>query len=192
MNDGKIPFPDNSFDCVVNNQVLEHVKDLDSVLAEMHRVLKPNGRLLTLCPSSEVIYEGHCGVPLVHKLSKYKRLGYCWLLTFRALGFGYFKMGKPIRKWARDVQGWLNDKCFYRSRDEILDCLGKHGLPPIGIEREYLRFRSLPLTPWMLRQIFGLVLESKKGNTADTLVLRSASPVEITDAVASRVAAFLG
>ena len=38
-----LSFPDNCFDIVVNNDVLEHVANLDQSLAEIWRVLKPNG-----------------------------------------------------------------------------------------------------------------------------------------------------
>src|SRR5438552_15740435 len=79
MKDGKIPFPDQYFDCVVNNQVFEHVQDIDLALSEIYRVLKPGGHMLSLFPSLEVLREGHCGVPLAHRLTKYRRLGYYWL-----------------------------------------------------------------------------------------------------------------
>ena len=39
----EIPFPDNSFDCVIANHMLYHVPDLDKALAELRRVLKPDG-----------------------------------------------------------------------------------------------------------------------------------------------------
>ncbi|MFQ5946924.1 MAG: class I SAM-dependent methyltransferase [Anaerolineae bacterium] len=42
----QIPFDDASFDAVISLDVLEHVADQDSCLAEMARVLKPGGRLL--------------------------------------------------------------------------------------------------------------------------------------------------
>jgi ubiquinone/menaquinone biosynthesis C-methylase UbiE len=37
----RIPFADDTFDFLFSNSVLEHVEDLDSALAEIHRVLKP-------------------------------------------------------------------------------------------------------------------------------------------------------
>jgi len=43
----KIPFPDNSFNTVVSNCVLEHVENLDGLLYEIRRVLKPGGLFLT-------------------------------------------------------------------------------------------------------------------------------------------------
>lgn len=41
-----LPYPDDSFDHVVCVDVLEHVSDLDTVVAEIARVLRPGGWLL--------------------------------------------------------------------------------------------------------------------------------------------------
>ena len=49
--DGRtLPFEDNSFDGVLSNEVFEHVPDLDFCLAELHRVLKPQGQMLVTVP----------------------------------------------------------------------------------------------------------------------------------------------
>lgn len=39
----RLTFPDNSFDVLINSDVLEHVADLSQALSEIHRVLKPGG-----------------------------------------------------------------------------------------------------------------------------------------------------
>jgi arsenite methyltransferase len=44
----KLPFEDESFDAVVSTQVYEYVPDMASALAEVHRVLRPGGRVLIL------------------------------------------------------------------------------------------------------------------------------------------------
>lgn len=44
----QLPFPDTSFDTVVCTLAVCAVPDRDRALAEMHRVLRPGGRLLLL------------------------------------------------------------------------------------------------------------------------------------------------
>jgi ubiquinone/menaquinone biosynthesis C-methylase UbiE len=46
-----IPFGDNTFDCVVCTEVLEHTLSPFRALNEMHRVLKPNGSLVISVPN---------------------------------------------------------------------------------------------------------------------------------------------
>jgi SAM-dependent methyltransferase len=43
-----LPFADGSFDCAVAAWMLYHVPDLDRGLAELHRVLRPGGRLVAV------------------------------------------------------------------------------------------------------------------------------------------------
>jgi SAM-dependent methyltransferase len=42
----EIPFPDGTFDVVMANHMLYHVRDIDQTLIEIRRVLKPNGVLI--------------------------------------------------------------------------------------------------------------------------------------------------
>jgi ubiquinone/menaquinone biosynthesis C-methylase UbiE len=41
----RLPFPDASFDVVISNGVIDLIPDKDAVFAEIHRVLKPRGRI---------------------------------------------------------------------------------------------------------------------------------------------------
>ena len=57
----KTSFPDHSFDVVICSHVLEHVDDR-AALREMHRVLKPGGKLLAMVPIVEgwnITYENN-------------------------------------------------------------------------------------------------------------------------------------
>jgi len=46
--DGKvIPYPNNYFNAIISNCVLEHILKLDVALKEIHRVLKPGGNFIT-------------------------------------------------------------------------------------------------------------------------------------------------
>ncbi|MCH6482978.1 class I SAM-dependent methyltransferase [Pseudoxanthomonas sp. LH2527] len=52
MYDGRVlPFPDGAFDVVVSSNVLEHVSDLDGVLAETKRVLRADGIAIHVLPT---------------------------------------------------------------------------------------------------------------------------------------------
>ena len=51
-----LPFEDQYFDCVVCFEVLEHVFNLDELLSEIYRVLKPNGMILVSIP---FVWEEH-------------------------------------------------------------------------------------------------------------------------------------
>ena len=42
--------PDNSVDCVISFETLEHVENPDALLAEFHRILTPGGRLISSVP----------------------------------------------------------------------------------------------------------------------------------------------
>jgi len=47
----KIPYADETFDLVFSSNVLEHVADVESLLREMSRVLRPNGWMLHILPT---------------------------------------------------------------------------------------------------------------------------------------------
>lgn len=49
--DSSLPFEDESFDVVTMLAVLEHIEHEKQVLAEIHRVLKSNGKLVITVPS---------------------------------------------------------------------------------------------------------------------------------------------
>jgi SAM-dependent methyltransferase len=54
-----LPFPDGSFDVVFNHEVLEHVDDDARAVAEMVRVCRVGGRVVTFCPNRWYPAETH-------------------------------------------------------------------------------------------------------------------------------------
>jgi SAM-dependent methyltransferase len=48
---GKLPFADKTFEAVICTEVIEHVPIAEEVLSEIHRVLKPGGRLCLSVPT---------------------------------------------------------------------------------------------------------------------------------------------
>lgn len=55
----KLPYKNNSFDLVCLMDVLEHTSKNETVLNEIHRVLKPKGLLLMTLPALPFIYSKH-------------------------------------------------------------------------------------------------------------------------------------
>jgi len=45
-----LSFPDAVFDCVLTNDVLEHVPDINKCLAQMHRIIRPGGLMMSTFP----------------------------------------------------------------------------------------------------------------------------------------------
>ncbi|HZW12291.1 MAG TPA: class I SAM-dependent methyltransferase [Noviherbaspirillum sp.] len=117
--DGRIPYDDETFDFVINNQVMEHVTDLDKVLSEIHRVLKPGGKVLSLFPDKSVWREGHCGIPFLHWFPKGSRPRIYYAALMRLLGFGYHKENKTIMRWSADFCEWLDKWTWYRPSKDI-------------------------------------------------------------------------
>lgn len=52
-----LPVPDCEYDAVLCTQVLEHVPNPDAVIAELHRVLRPGGRLYLTVPLAWELHE---------------------------------------------------------------------------------------------------------------------------------------
>ena len=119
MEGNTIPFDSDSFDFIINNQVMEHVENLDSVLAEIQRVLKPGGMVLSLFPDKGVWREGHCGIPFLHWFPKHGRPRVYYAAACRILGFGYHKGNKSVISWSHDFCEWLDKWTYYRPRKEI-------------------------------------------------------------------------
>ncbi|RKZ78692.1 MAG: hypothetical protein DRR19_26020 [Candidatus Parabeggiatoa sp. nov. 1] len=63
-----LPFPDEYFDVVVSNHVIEHVSDQQLHLSEIARVLKPNGVVYLATPNRLWPWEVHYQVPVLHYL----------------------------------------------------------------------------------------------------------------------------
>jgi arsenite methyltransferase len=61
-----LPFPDESFDVVVSNGVIDLIPDKDAVFAELYRVLMPGGRvqLADVTIQSPVSEEGRRNIDL--------------------------------------------------------------------------------------------------------------------------------
>jgi len=71
-----LSFRDNTFDTIISCETIEHVQSPLKALAEMHRVLKPGGRLILTCPN-------------------YFNLFGIWCLYRKMIGKPYTEGGQP-------------------------------------------------------------------------------------------------
>jgi SAM-dependent methyltransferase len=149
MDGDRIPFDDASFDFVVNNQVMEHVENMDVVLAEIRRVLKPGGTVLSLFPDKGVWREGHVGVPFVHWFPKQTQFRVWYTAAFRLLGLGYNKENQSLMQWSHFQCEWLDKWTHYRSRSAIHRSYGKYFEGLKHIEDHWLRMRTGAKMPWV-------------------------------------------
>lgn len=166
MEGNTIPFDDASFDFVISNQVMEHVENLDSVLAEIHRTLKPGGLVLSLFPDKSVWREGHCGVPFLHWFPKNSRARVYYAAILRILGFGYFKGTKSVINWSQDFCEWLDKWTYYRTQKEINSTYVKYFYDIRHIEDYWLRLRlgdRKYLVDWLPASIQKLVVNKLGG-----------------------------
>jgi len=49
--DGRLPFESDSFDIVFSKSVVEHLHRPEDLMAEVYRILRPGGQVITMCPS---------------------------------------------------------------------------------------------------------------------------------------------
>jgi demethylmenaquinone methyltransferase / 2-methoxy-6-polyprenyl-1,4-benzoquinol methylase len=93
MNAEALPFPDNSFDAVTIAFGLRNVTDKDKALADMHRILKPGGRVLVL-EFSKVLNPVLSKLYDVHSFQVLPRLG----RLFASDSDSYRYLAESIRK----------------------------------------------------------------------------------------------
>ena len=173
MNSTTIPFPDCHFDAVTNNQVMEHVADLNTAVREIARVLKPGGTVLSIFPDNKGWREGHCGIPFVHRLPRRFRVPYAFAM--RCAGFGNFTEGKSRLQWARDFCDWIDKWCYYRPYDEIAATFERHLGPMQHIEADWIvarrantRFAPRWMRRFITRKCSGMVFLCKKPERRQT------------------------
>jgi ubiquinone/menaquinone biosynthesis C-methylase UbiE len=100
-----IPFPDESFDVALLNEVLEHVPDEHAVLSEIHRILRRGGRIFVFSPNRWFPFETH-GVEL--KRTGRKVPPYVPLIPYIPVSVGRRIFNYWARNyWHRELRGLL-------------------------------------------------------------------------------------
>jgi SAM-dependent methyltransferase len=157
----RLPYPDAHFDVVISNQVLEHVMDYDSSLAELARVLKPGGAFLHMFPSRWIPIEPHVFVPFATVIRNR-----AWLALWALLGVrNQFQRRMPALERARTNHAYLLNHTNYLTRRSIEHYFSRHFGDVKFVERSFLRhspraraFASVPFADAIYSTFRGRVL----------------------------------
>lgn len=154
-----IPETDSSFDFVFSNSVMEHIPNLEPVLHEVARVLKPEGKFIFTVPS-EFFHEFLAGPGLAGRIatgliarpsylqSMDQRLAHCrywnpstWIGKLHEFGLqvehsSYYLSRTELRRWEllSNLTAGLSARLFRKRPIEIQRMLGaRKGRPPLWI-----------------------------------------------------------
>lgn len=115
-----LPFEAESFDSLICNHVLEHVVDDRRALAEIHRVLRPGGWAILMCP---VDYRRATTLedPAIVTLEDRHRV---------------YGQSDHARLYGRDYSDRLAAAGFTVRADSYLDCFDAGSIARLGLRRE--------------------------------------------------------
>ena len=127
-----IPFPDQFFDIILSNQVMEHVKDHSKLFSELNRTLKPNGLSAHLFPFKDIIIDPHINLPFVHKIMNLDSRKNT-IKLFSKLGMGKFhayrkKYGHNLDQFTQEFSDYFSRLVHYINHKEISEISGNHNL----------------------------------------------------------------
>lgn len=111
-----LPFATDAFDCVCSMGVLHHTPDTERAVREVHRVLRPGGRLIVM---------------FYHRDSA----------VYRRLQLHARRSGRPLQMFVNEVDGVGNPKGDVYSRDELRALLG--GFEDVNLSVGFLQ--GLPI-----------------------------------------------
>jgi ubiquinone/menaquinone biosynthesis C-methylase UbiE len=163
-----LPFADASFDVVILDNVLEHVRDREGTLAEAARVLVPQGLLYMVTPKPfavhSVISDPHYQIPGLVLLPPRTQKWYFERIHSR--GRGEFSVGViPTRRSALRMMRRAGFEPIASPRDLWIDYLRRRLARPEevqpGMKRRvatYLRDRSWPFESRPMRLLWDVVL----------------------------------
>lgn len=121
----KLPYADNFFDVVIASEIIEHLLELNNFLDEVHRILKPEGRLLVTTPNvarpvnAIQLLVGHVARGFFHDQEKPMHIRFYTPLTLvntlKQHDFKIIRLGG-----AKTGNDWYKEDCFTAEEVRVL------------------------------------------------------------------------
>jgi len=125
----EVPFETDRFHAVYANGVFEHSAEMPALIAEIARVLIPNGIFLTAFPLRSVIMEPHLRLPFVHWFAKGQRQRLVIRTLSHLFGPGWSLQG---------MERYLQNDVFYWTSGQVQQILHRHFEETNSLAKEYL------------------------------------------------------
>ena len=149
----RLPFPNGFFGTVVSNSVLEHIPEVDAVLGEVARVLRPGGFLLFCSPSHRFV-EFLSGYRLLRRLGM-ERAAAAYGRLFNRISRHHHCDAPEVwaarlaRAGLRPVRWWFY---FSPGATALLEWGHPYGLPSLLYKKLFGRWILAPWR-WSLRPV---------------------------------------
>ncbi|HLX39175.1 MAG TPA: class I SAM-dependent methyltransferase [Ktedonobacteraceae bacterium] len=176
MNNYRLPFADNTFDCILSFYVFEHVQNWQQALAEIQRVLKPGGACLHIFPSKYSPLEPHIFVPFGGVMQSRAYLAIWAMLGIK----NSYQKQLSRREIITDNSRFLRSCTTYYSKAEIIQRTTPYATNILFVEDVYIRHhfgrvrrylyplsRRFPLIAALFSTLYTRVLFFQKGEGSE-------------------------
>jgi predicted SAM-dependent methyltransferase len=109
-----IQYPDNSFDIILCNHVLEHISDDRKAMSELYRVLKPGGWAILQVPISKILEKTYEDFTIISPQEREKHFGQ--KNHVRIYGKDYTQRLKEAG-FTVEAYSWTNDNAFRNEKN---------------------------------------------------------------------------
>jgi SAM-dependent methyltransferase len=124
----RLPFEEKSFDIVLSDQVIEHVRDLDECVAGLQHVSRWGAAGLHVFPARWHPIEAHMRTPLAHWVPKGRaRQAGIKLSLAVGLAVGHFR-DLTLDERAEVFSRFSHDETFYRSEKALRTAFLRYGM----------------------------------------------------------------
>ena len=153
-----LPFEDNTFDIVFSIAVLEHVRNVNAVMREAIRVVKPTGIVVMNVPNYNSFYEGHYNIMWLPYVLASKKIAKWYVRTFFDRHDYYidelnFTTSRYLRKVTKELPECKTFKTYYSCERPFDKISAVYYYLSLGLTRNHWMFKFLGQSSLLTRPI---------------------------------------